>query len=197
LVRHPLRHLALYFEVIRLIIYFIPYEFPSLGAGFRRMLANGPLRKVAAKPHVIGMLPDLTRWAPRPRGGPPWHDSRRPLPAAALHREDLAGHEPVEQHSHRREVLFHCGQREPAWELLDEGRDGEGLGVREFLPWPSQPMAREHSGRHCKCGRCRSGPRVNSRGLQKASHRRRTRTSISTSRNSIQIDRMPFRRRSR
>jgi hypothetical protein len=47
--------------------------------------------------------------------------------------EDVAGHEPVEQHPDRREVLVHRGRGELALQFLDERGDMEGLHLRQLV----------------------------------------------------------------
>ena len=47
--------------------------------------------------------------------------------------DDVAGHQPVEQHAQRRKVLLHRGRSELVLQLLDEGRDVEGLHLAELV----------------------------------------------------------------
>ena len=50
-----------------------------------------------------------------------------------VHVEDVAGHQPVEQHAQRRQVLLDRGRRELALQLLDERGDVERLHVGELV----------------------------------------------------------------
>ena len=50
-----------------------------------------------------------------------------------VHLDDVAGHQPVEQHPQRRQVLLHRRRRELALQLLDECRDVERLHVGELV----------------------------------------------------------------
>ncbi len=49
-----------------------------------------------------------------------------------VHLEDVAGHQPVEQHPQRRQMLLDRRRREAALQILDEGGDVERLDVGEL-----------------------------------------------------------------
>ena len=49
-----------------------------------------------------------------------------------VHVQDVARHQPVEQHAQRGQVLLHRGRREFPLQLLDEGGDVEGLDAGEL-----------------------------------------------------------------
>ena len=61
--------------------------------------------------------------------------------------DDVAGHQPVEQHAQRGQVLLHRGRGELALQLLHEGGDVERLHVGELrqavrrAPWPKRRVA--------------------------------------------------------
>ena len=50
-----------------------------------------------------------------------------------IHVDDVAGHEPVEQHADGGQVLLDRGRGEMALEILQEGGDVEGLYVGELV----------------------------------------------------------------
>jgi hypothetical protein len=60
--------------------------------------------------------------------------------------EHITGHQPVEQHAEGRQVLLDNGRREPALQLLDEGRDVERLHLSELVQAARLAPGRETPG---------------------------------------------------
>jgi hypothetical protein len=74
-----------------------------------------------------------------------------------VHVDDVAGHEPVEQHADGSQVLSDRGWGETALQILNEGGDVEGLCVGELVQGSARTTRQSgasHSGRVCGCGCC-------------------------------------------
>ena len=78
------------------------------------------------------------------------HMLRAPHRARRIERQDLADHQPVEQHPDRRQVLLHARRRQRPRELLYVGRDHHRLDLRQgdaVVPAPvGEPPRRDQVG---------------------------------------------------